>query len=445
MNRLILSGLAALTVTSLLHAGDAPGTPPDSGGPFQHWLEGDHLMGNWDGFRDRLEGAGIDPFLYYTNIMSGNPTGGSKPGFTYVDDFYFGVHLDLDKVAGWHGASLTISGVNRDGPGLNQHYIHSQFNEQQTVGGQNTFFYQLTLEQKLFNDKLSIKIGRFAASDDLNASPIYSYYVDNAFNGDIRNVLFDTQFSAYPFATWGARVAVKPSPEFYAQVAVFQAWDQIFDAHLNGLNWRFHQDDGVILMAQAAWTPEFDKKPVSTESEQDGKTAATEEMKGLPGHYWIGGTFSPWAGYSQFLSAAKTDNSYGVYAHADQMVYQKRPGSDEGLTLWAASGFYPQGNISIMPLEVNAGMIYKGLLPGRGEDRAIFGVAWGQFSRDYAQTIEAAGKGDPHYEMLLEGAYRYQVTKFMFVEPDVQYDVRPAGTGRIPNALVVGAEMGVTF
>ena len=47
------------------------------------------------------------------------------------------------------------------------------------------------------------------------------------------------------------------------------------------------------------------------------------------------------------------------------MVYQERPGSDEGLTLWAASGYYPQSNISIVPFQVNFGAIYTGLCPAR--------------------------------------------------------------------------------
>jgi carbohydrate-selective porin OprB len=29
--------------------------------------------------------------------------------------------------------------------------------------------------------------------------------------------------------------------------------------------------------------------------------------------------------------------------------------------------------------------------------------------------------------------------------PSVQYVIRPGGTGGIPNALVIGAEIGVTF
>jgi porin len=31
------------------------------------------------------------------------------------------------------------------------------------------------------------------------------------------------------------------------------------------------------------------------------------------------------------------------------------------------------------------------------------------------------------------------------VQPDIQWVINPGGTGNIPNALVLGAQMGVTF
>jgi porin len=72
-------------------------------------------------------------------------------------------------------------------------------------------------------------------------------------------------------------------------------------------------------------------------------------------------------------------------------------------------------------------------------------VIYGRFSRDYARFTEAQGKGFPRYEAAIEAAHRIQFTKFAFVEPDVQWVIRPAGTGKIPNAVVIGFEAGLTF
>ena len=75
----------------------------------------------------------------------------------------------------------------------------------------------------------------------------------------------------------------------------------------------------------------------------------------------------------------------------------------------------------------------------------MFGLAYGQFSSDYSAS-GSAYKGNPaNYEMALEVGYRVQVNRFFYVQPDVQYIVQPGGTGSIPNALVLGAQIGVTF
>ncbi len=34
-----------------------------------------------------------------------------------------------------------------------------------------------------------------------------------------------------------------------------------------------------------------------------------------------------------------------------------------------------------------------------------------------------------------------QITKFAFIQPDIQYVINPGGTNSIPNALVLGAQI----
>ena len=48
-------------------------------------------------------------------------------------------------------------------------------------------------------------------------------------------------------------------------------------------------------------------------------------------------------------------------------------------------------------------------------------------------------------EKVLEIAHRFQVTPWSYFQPDVQYVIDPGGTGDIADAVVIGAQMGVTF
>ena len=395
----------------------------------QRWSEGEYFTGNWGGLRDELEAAGIAFDSYYVNNFAGNVSGGFDQGSEYADNFYFGVQFDLEKLFAWDGATLLVSTINRSGRSITSEYVGSQFDSMQVVGGQTIFLYHVLFEQKFLDDRGSLKLGRFSASDDFNTSSLYGYYMNNAFDGNLRAVLFNTQFSAYPFATWGARLRLDPTPETNFQIGIFQAQDDVFDRNNHGLDFGVESGDGVWLITQVGWTPIF----------------GGDEETGLPGHYWIGAYYSPWDGFSQFKSSEKTDGSYGFYVHGDQMVYRESNGSDQGLVLWGAFTHDPNENIAIMPWQLNLGAVYRGLLPGRDRDAAILGFAYGKFSDDYADMVEETGRGRPEHEIILEAAYRYEFTKFAYVQPGLQYVIRPGGTGNIGDALVLGVQMGIKF
>ena len=152
----------------------------------------------------------------YLSNFAGNPVGGKSAGFTYCDNIGFELALDLEKLIGWKGGKFTVSGLNRDGSSLSEKNIGNQFTVQQVFGGSAVMFYALHLEQKLWDEKVSIKIGRFATGDEFASSQIYWLYMNNGIDGNPQALPVNTQFSAYPWAVWAARVRVDPTPEFNA-------------------------------------------------------------------------------------------------------------------------------------------------------------------------------------------------------------------------------------
>ena len=127
------------------------------------------------------------------------------------------------------------------------------------------------------------------------------------------------------------------------------------------------------------------------------------------------------------------------------MVTQEAPGSDQGLYIFLASGYYPQKEISIVPFQVNFGLHYKGLFPTRGDDRTVLHFIYGYLSDDYARSVRQSGGRLADSEKVLEFAHRFQLTKWSYFQPDLQYVIDPGGTGDIPDVVVIGAQMGVTF
>ena len=416
----------------------------------EEWWLGDAATGDWWGIRNWLDkDKGVEFSVTYTTDLAGNPVGGMEQGFTYTDNIAFGVKLDLEKLVGWRGATFTIAATDRNGDSLSQDFIGNQFTVQQIYGGQTIILTDLYLTQRFWDEKAEIKAGRFSAGDDFASSPLYWLYMNNGIDGNPQALPVNASFSAYPWASWAARLRVEPSPDWNAMFGMYQVSGRTFARNLNGLNMDFAPTDGIMFVGQVGWTPEFFKSRVQrvpTEREEaEDLWDPDGGMHGMPGHYWFGGYYSTWSLYPQFGSEQTAANAYGFYWHGDQMVYQESPGSDQGLILWTAFVLSPQQNIAKLPFQWNSGIVYQGLLPGRDNDSAIFGLAYGNFSADYGQAGLAYDGDAVSYEMALEWGYRIQFNRFFYVQPDVQYIIQPGGTGSIPNALVLGAQIGVTF
>ena len=108
----------------------------------------------------------------------------------------------------------------------------------------------------------------------------------------------------------------------------------------------------------------------------------------------------------------------------------------EGLTAWAAAYLAPQEHINTQTYQLAGGLTLQGLPPNRDYDVTAFCVILGNFS----------GKLEGQkMETVLELNHRFQFGPWFYFTPDVQFIISPNGRGDIPNALVLGLEMGANF
>src|SRR5262245_42175639 len=87
----------------------------------------------------------------------------------------------------------------------------------------------------------------------------------------------------------------------------------------------------------------------------------------------------------------------------------------------------------------------------RPTDVAGLGIVYGHFSNDLQDSQRRAQQlGSPvgiqRYEIALELTYRFRFYRdSFFFQPDLQYIIRPGGTGRIADAFVAGFQVGINF
>jgi porin len=402
------------------------------------------LTGDWGGLRTRLLDLGIAPNLAVVTDVLGNPTGGRRQALRESDELALGLTADLDRLGGWAGARFYLSFSLRSGTSLSDKDIGNVFNVAQVCCGHTYRLVNVALEQSLFDDRVSLRGGRIAAGDEFLASPLYDNFVQTAFNGNPMGILFNVPISVDPVATWGVRARVRPISQLSLMAGVYNGDPTLGANDKHGVDWTMRG-------------PLFAIGEVGVHLNQ-GPLAG-----GLPGNYKVGGYYLAGKVPDQHrdvnggsialsgLSPQMHSGNGGFYVLLDQMVYRDG-GADSrrGLTPFLSLVVAPDSSVNTMPFFANGGLVYRGLFASRPHDLAAFGAAYGAFSSQLARSQRDArsagsGSGIQKYEVALELSYIVQATRWLQVQPDLQYIVNPGGTGKIPNALVLGFQLALTL
>jgi porin len=223
-----------------------------------------------------------------------------------------------------------------------------------------------------------------------------------------------------PNTTWGGRVVARPAEELSLSAGAFYSDPTLNQLTANGTEFGISGSNGYFVIGEAAYRVNSEK----------GAT-------GLPGRYRAGGYYD--SNEYAFLgnSDRQRTGNYGFYLLGEQMVYRESGvGSDQGLSLFGALIYAPEQRINTLPWFASAGASYRGLVPGRDKDTAAFGLYYGGFSRDLpGQT----------YELVLEWTYAIALTRWLTVQPDVQYVINPGGRSSVGNAVVAGVQFAIEF
>lgn len=234
--------LAILGWVAVAWAEDTPQAPPATrelaDGPFQLVLPSEHLLGSWLGTRTWLEERGVTPTVSFVTDALGNPTGGMRQGFRGASNLGLDLRFDLDRLFGLAGGTFEISFSERFGSSLSQEDIGNVFTVQQVFGGQTYRLVNVAYQQRLPGDRVQLQVGRIAAGDDFLVSPYNDVFVQNGFDGNPVGIFFNAPgMTAYPNATWGGLVKVKPTERSYVMGGLYNGDPSIRDNDHHGADW----------------------------------------------------------------------------------------------------------------------------------------------------------------------------------------------------------------
>lgn len=412
---------------------------------FKKWFTGPYAAEDFFGARTSLEDMGIVPVLSYIGNFAANPAGGISRGAAVSSSFNMGVGVNLGKLLKTEALSdwsIVNTWVWRFGDSLTDERLGNAFTVQQNYGAPTIRMQSLYLGyNKHFENgwALNFKLGRFAAADDFLTKPIYWLYMSNSIDGSPVGIFKQMRFSAYPAGTWAAYSKITAPDGKYFKAGVYQINSDAQDSpKRHGLDFAFDGALGVNANFELGWDINHDNSGKSPASVSVGYAAAWYDAP------VVGDPFR-----------SSTYNST-IYFQADCMIWNMgfpdRSGASvikrhykedmyrdlRGIVAWCALQYAPDKKLAEMPFFVTGGLFFNAPFESRPDDVLCFGATYGSFSDRLGDSRRDS------YELMFELNYKYQVNRFFFLQPDMQYIHNIRG-GDYSDALVLGLQFGIGF
>lgn len=418
----------------------------------------DHIFGDWGGFRTWLANAGVTYTLDFTSESVYNVSGGLKRGGDSAYQIGLSVDADWQKLAGLTGFSTHMILISRGGDNASADHIGDTVLQAQEIYGAGfgqavklDWFYG---EEKLFDDRVDLAFGRLAPGTDFDASPLYCDFMTLTICGHDRALTANQGFEDWPMSEWGGRIRVQTADQkYYAMTGVFQSQpfpmgaEPFTEGGHTGWDWTLKGTTGVSIPVEIGYQP----------------LIGVDQM---PGHYKLGFNWDTSSYPDNFydvngaplaltgLAGRPHDGRAQFWVTGDQMVVRTGPNSNDGLILLGTYA-HDDSATSFFNNFVWAGLIDRGFWDRRPQDQIGFGVTWYDVSKGVTRTehiqeslgapLVGGALGVQTHAEVLELNYGIQVTPAFLIQPELEYFIRPGGTGSVPNSFLVGAKIHADF
>jgi porin len=421
--------------------------------------EQDTLTGDWGGLRTKLSDAGIALGLQEQAEIWGNMVGGFKQGFAFNGLTTGSVKLDLDKLVGWTGATFFASAFQIHGLGPSAALVGNNQLVSNIEATPDTKLYNLWLEQKLLDNKLTIRIGQEGANDQMMITQYGALFLNSSFGfPGLAAANLPSGGPNYPMATPFVRIQYQPTDQITMVGAVFNS-----DPAPPGPGDPQQRDKGGVAFRLSGHALSFGELWYSANQADDAP--------GLPGTYKLGfwhdsSTYGnnvfdtmgvPLASPASNGVALAHAGTWAAYGIVDQMIWQKPNAKGQGIGVFLQVMGGP-GAFTVSNLFIEGGINWIG--PFEGRDKDVFGVAFSYLGispskRAFGNSVilySATGFPYTSNETVLEATYLYQANAWLSFQPDLQVVINPnaampSSFSSVPlkDAVIAGVRATILF
>ncbi|HRX80721.1 MAG TPA: carbohydrate porin [Pirellulaceae bacterium] len=375
--------------------------------------------------RRRLADDGINVFGWYMMAFQGNAVGGIDQDFEATGLNDFGLDFDFEKLCCYDGLSARISGSWAWGPNLTDD-VGATIPVNAVYSGTACRFFEMYFEQWMLDDTVSLRAGRLTTGWEYGLDyDFFTQYLSGAYRLNVGSLGINSpNFSLIPYSNWGARLKWQPDDNWQFKASFMNGHPRDFaDPKYSGLQLDFQPGKGSFWIGEAVYR-------------WQATDAQREESGRLPGQFKFGGYAD--TGQYDFVdgSGDKESGLGSLYFLLRQKVWEPEPLSDKGIHLWTAFSYAWDRNIVTFPYYWNGGLVWQGPFGTRSDDTLALGFARGWYSDSLAGQST---------ETVLECSYNWYVNDVLTLTPDLQYVMRPGGTGTIDDALLLGLLTYITY
>ena len=353
-------------------------------------------------FSQEMENSKVSPFKFnasYVGDVVSNFSGGIKKGTTYLGLANLKAGFDTETASWWKGGRLFVNIGNTHGGEPSSTLVGDFQGVSNIEAGNLSFLYELWYKQKL--GRFDITLGLQDLNADFAVNDDGAMFTNSSF-GIHSSIADNVAPPIFPLTALGANIRWNISDTFLWEAAVFDGTPDDFETNPYNTEWKLSKNQGYLAVMEL----QIKKSLLS------GKT----------GNYKAGVYY-----HQHNDTIALEQKNGGFYFVGDQQISDK-------LYIFSQIGLCPK-KMNKNNRYLSLGLNCKGLIETRKNDQ--FGIA-----------IAYAGIHDSKVgsETAIEMTYKFELTKNIYMRPDIQYIINPAGTDvKLQNDLVGFIRFGVDF
>jgi len=377
---------------------------------------------------------GVRPAFIYDGEGFADLSGGARRGATYLGNLNLLLTLDMERLAGWRGATVFLDGLAIHG-GRPSAFAGDAQGVSSIEAAPGWTLEEAWIQQNLFGNRFSALIGIY----DLNSEFYHLHAADLFLNASFGMGPEFSQSgrggpSVFPHTAFGARLEVKPLAGVVLRGAILDGvpverpdgWDV------------FAKGDGLLIVGEAAFLyrpPAAERSPRLPHRFLLGREAQLPpyEAKLAIGAWHYTATFDDLVRTRGNGAPETHHGSSGAYVIGDAVVYKSELG--RRLRVFGQVGL-GDPRVNRFGLYTGGGVDLAGVIPARKQDEIGFAVAAGHDGSEFLEQQRRAGRRVVGSEVTLELACRCSITSWLNIQPDLQYVFNPNTDPRVPKALV---------